>query len=579
MKRETQKRLPPPSTKNSEQWPPDYINVLAWRQIELSRFELDPQRIKNAKAYYRANPVAFINHWCDTYDPRLAGSGALAKMPLVLFKRQEDLVLFLKACLDGEGSGLVEKCRDMGATWVCGAFSVWLWLFWPGAAVGWGSRKEQLVDRLGDTDSIFEKIRIIIRGLPACLLPHGFSPDAHMTYMRFVNPENGSTITGEAGDNIGRGGRKLIYFKDESAHYERPEKIEAALADNTRVQIDISSVNGLGNVFHRRRESGADWSVDVPVRQDKTNVFTMDWRDHPAKTQQWYSQRRDKAEGEGLLHIFAQEVDRNYSASIEGAIIELEWVKAAIDAHMKLNIDDDGMWNGALDVADDGGDRNALALRKGIVLRETHEWGARDTGVTARKSVDLCSHIELQLQYDCIGIGAGVKAETNRLADQNELPDTLGFVPWNAAAGPLNPDARMIPGDNRSPINKDYFDNLKAQGWWELRQRFYRTWQAINDESVTFEPASLISLNSASLGNAMLRLIEKELCQPTMDKRVGTGKMFVDKKPNGTKSPNVADAIMMAYWPIKAPAKPKVNIPAKTNLKLPPQAAAHSWMR
>jgi hypothetical protein len=60
-----------------------------------------------------------------------------------------------------------------------------------------------------------------------------------------------STATGEAGDNIGRGGRTLGYFKDESAHYEHRDLIEAALGDNTNVQIDISSVNGLGNVFHR----------------------------------------------------------------------------------------------------------------------------------------------------------------------------------------------------------------------------------------------------------------------------------------------------------------------------------------
>jgi phage terminase large subunit len=133
---------------------------------------------------------------------------------------------------------------------------VWLWLYWPGAAVGWGSRKEQLVDKIGDPDSIFEKMRIIIRNCPGSCCPPGFDADDHMPYMKIVNPETGATITGEAGDNIGRGGRKLIYFKDESAHYERPEKIEAALADNTNVQIDISSVNGLGNVFHRRREAG-----------------------------------------------------------------------------------------------------------------------------------------------------------------------------------------------------------------------------------------------------------------------------------------------------------------------------------
>jgi hypothetical protein len=48
----------------------------------------------------------------------------------------------------GETGGLVEKSRDMGATWLAVSFSVWLFLFVPGATVGWGSRKEALVDRI-----------------------------------------------------------------------------------------------------------------------------------------------------------------------------------------------------------------------------------------------------------------------------------------------------------------------------------------------------------------------------------------------------------------------------------------------
>ncbi|WP_198932413.1 hypothetical protein, partial [Brucella sp. CMUL 015] len=149
----------------------------------------------------------------------------------------------------------------MGATVAASAFSVWLWLYWPGAAIGFGSRKEDLVDRLGDPKSIFDKLRSCIRNLPSDLFwPKGFHPDKHMTYMKIINPSNGATIAGEAGDNIGRGGRTLIYFKDESAHYERPELIEAALGDNTNVQIDISSVNGMGNVFHRRRMAGFEWN-------------------------------------------------------------------------------------------------------------------------------------------------------------------------------------------------------------------------------------------------------------------------------------------------------------------------------
>lgn len=294
------------------------MNVAAWRRVQLARFEQDPKLVASAKAYYSTRPVEFIMHWCDTYDPRHAGSAnKLVRMPFVLFQRQVDLVDFLDALIGGEQSGLVEKCRDMGATWVCAAYSVWLWIFKPGAAVGWGSRKADLVDTIGDPKSIFEKIRMLIRWLPGVFKPAGLRDD-HLAFMKVINPENDATISGESGDNIGRGGRTLIYFKDESAHYERPEKIEAALADNTRVQVDISSVNGLGNVFHRKREGGVLWTPNTEAVGGTTNVFIMDWRDHPEKTQEWYNERKQKAESEGLAHIFAQEVDRNYSAAVHG---------------------------------------------------------------------------------------------------------------------------------------------------------------------------------------------------------------------------------------------------------------------
>jgi hypothetical protein len=79
--------------------------------------------------------------------------------------------------------------------------------------------------------------------------------------MRVVNPRTGATIVGEAGDDIGRSGRSLLFFKDESGHCEYPEMIEAALLANAAVQMDISSVPGAQRqrVFQRRRENGVEW--------------------------------------------------------------------------------------------------------------------------------------------------------------------------------------------------------------------------------------------------------------------------------------------------------------------------------
>lgn len=526
-------------------WPPNYTLVFAERQRRLAKLR---RNIDGAREFYRTHPAEFIEHFCITYDPRHSGGATPARLPFILFKRQREMVEFLMACLDGEVSGLVEKCRDAGCTWICCAFSVWLWLFWPGVAIGWGSRKEQLVDKIGDPDSIFEKMRIIIGGLPKLFLPVGFSTKDCMSYMKIVNPENGATITGEAGDNIGRGGRKRIYFKDEAAHLERPEKIEAALADNTRCQIDISSVNGIGNVFYRRRESGVDWAPGQPVVKGVANIFVFDWRDHPAKDQAWYDERRARAAAEGLLHVFAQEVERNYAASVDGVIIPAEWVKSAIDAHVRLNFDDAGGWMASLDVADEGGDLNAAAKRKGVILKHASEWGENDTGQTTRKAVALCEgHGVIPLQYDCIGVGAGVKAESNRLSTDGVLPKGVRFVPWNAGAAVLNPDDNVIKGDRNTPLNKDFYGNFKAQAWWDLRRRFERTHRAVT-EGIVYDSGDLISLPSDL---PLLRKIEKELSQPVAikDSRM---RLIVDKTPPGTRSPNLADAIVMLYFPVKS---------------------------
>ena len=49
--------------------------------------------------------------------------------------------------------------------------------------------------------------------------------------------------------------------------------------------------------------------------------------------------------------------------------------------------------------------------------------------------------------------------------------------------------------------------------------------------------------------------IEIELTQP-QHKTSATGKTMVDKQPDDAPSPNVADAIMQAYWPVVEPEMP-----------------------
>lgn len=529
------------------QWPPDYAAEINRRTSLFYAYSQNPQQMPASDLFYANNPVDWINDFCVTYNPRNA-SPIPKKIPFILFFKQEQFIYYLKECLEDKESGLVEKARDIGATWLCCAFSVWLWKFHPGSSIGWGSRKEQLVDKIGDPDSIFQKIRMIIQSLPEFVLPAGFDPTKHMSYMKIVNPENGSVITGESGDNIGRGGRSTIYFKDESAHYEHPELIEAALGDNTDVQIDISSVNGSNNVFYRRRQAGEVWDAERQSTPGKVRVFIFDWRDHPGKDQKWYDKRRKKAADEGLLHLFAQEVDRDYIASLDRVVIPMKYIKSAIDAHIKLKWPAGGERIAMQDVADEGGDRNAYAGRIGPVLNRCEEWGEGDTGETARKMVALAVQDQIEeMYYDCIGVGSGVKAETNRMKQAGQLPPRMRIMPWNASASPLEATENLILGDPHTPKNEDYFQNLKAQAWWRLRIRFEKTFKAVT-QGAKYNPNEMISLPS-TLEN--LHKICAELGQATQKVSVTTGKMVVDKKPDGGVSPNLADGIVGCYCPTK----------------------------
>lgn len=527
-------------------WKPDYTEEYKRRLALLEKMVKDEEVRRYGMQAYSLNPTRWIEDWCITYNPR--NTKPIPKtLPFLLFPRQKEFIQFLVENVRDRESGLIEKSRDIGATWLCCAFSVWLWLFVPGAAVGWGSRKEQLVDRIGDPDSIFEKMRMMINKLPAFMLPVDFDRRFHLSSMKIINPNGGAVIAGESGDQIGRGGRKMIYFKDEAAHYERPELIEAALGDNTDVQIDISSVNGTNNVFYRRRHAGEIWAPGRVIPPGHTRVFLFDWRDHPLKTQEWYDLRRAKAESEGLLHLFAQEVDRDYTASLDRVIIPAAWIRAAVDAHVKLGFSDDGECRAGLDVADEGGDKNALAITKGVILKSAEHWAEGDTGDTARRAVGECREYGVrELSYDSIGVGAGVKSETNRLEGEGQIPVGLRITPWNAAAKVLNPTGHIIEGDMQSPTNEDFFGNLKAQGWWMLRQRFERTYKAVT-QGIKYPSEQLISL-PADLPR--LQEIIAELSGATQKYNL-KGKIIVDKKPDGGRSPNLADSIVIVFTPTR----------------------------
>ena len=240
--------------------------------------------LRGIKEHYAEHPVDFINHWGMTSDPRNAERGLPVVVPFLLFERQAEFVEFIVDHWRSSQDALAEKSRDMGVSWLCVAIAVWMWIFYPETVVGFGSRKEEYVDKLGDPKSLFWKVRQFINLLPVEFQPVGYVEKVHAPFMRIINPENGAVIVGESGDNIGRGNRASIYFKDESAFYERAEAIDAALSQTSNCKIDVSTPNGNGNAFYRKRHSG------------KIDVFTFHWTQDPRKCEEWYRKQKDTLE-------------------------------------------------------------------------------------------------------------------------------------------------------------------------------------------------------------------------------------------------------------------------------------------
>lgn len=497
----------------------------------------DDEAVQQAIMERCANdPHYFIESWVWTYDPRRKPS----TIPFALFERQKEFIDWLLDRIELSEDGVVEKSRDAGLSWICIAFALWQFLFVPGSKVTFGSRKKELVDSLGQPDSLFEKFRIAVKNLPSWMRPINMSDNE----MRFVNRENGSTVTGEAGDNMGRGGRSTLYFLDEFAFVKRADTVDAAVGDNSEVKIYVSTPNGPANSFAKKRHSG-----NFPV-------FQIHWKQDPRKWHwelegvngtiiqkgtgmgapagakyPWYEKKKRTTDPIKL----AQEVDIDYNASIDGICIPHAWVLAALN----LPLPEAGVRNAGMDVADGGADDTVFIFRHGptVKLNNIHTRPEGNTTQTAFWARQLAERYMVETFYfDAIGVGAGVSG-TLRTA---EMDGELDFTQIPVISGATATDVKWPEFGNRP--GPTIFGNVRAELWWRLRCRFERTYEYVN--GIAQHPLdTLISIPNDP------ELIA-QLSQP-LRRFSTTGRILIeskeDMKARQVDSPDRADALAFAF--------------------------------
>lgn len=509
---------------SSESWTqPNLSECIALRLKRLAACNGSVKLQVLERAMCAVDVVHFINTWGWTYDPRRSPSN----LPFILFPRQAEYLVWRNERVRAREHGLVEKSRDVGMSWLNLAWQVWRWLFTRGYKGTMGSRKQDLVDKLGDPDSLFEKARMFLRMLPVWMLPVGrvkagprrgqaipFNEKKHAGLLRIVNPENGSVLTGEGGDNMGRGGRSSVYDVDEAAFLERAMRVDAAISNNSDVIIYTSTPNGTSNPFYKKRMGG------------KVHVFTLHWTDDPRKGPAWYVKMQENLDPITV----AQEIDIDYNASVDGVVVLKAWVDGAIRRGP------DGLYKGergaitiGCDVARFGSDKSAAVVREGRNLLWAEEWQGHDTTGSVDRLVAIGKDCEWMLRegagdrlyflIDTIGVGAGVADGLRKWIRDNERVGKWQVV--DVQVGEKSPEEKCF--------------RLRDALWWRVRQWFEKELPVFDVEAIA---------------KNVIGQLAAELSAPTYDVK-DEGLVVVESKKQmkkrGVPSPNLADALIHTF--------------------------------
>lgn len=219
----------------------------------------------------------YINTFCFIYEPRPKGEHSKI-LPFITYKEFQDEVVDRIDLAISKGEDLViEKSRDVGATWMCITALEHRFHFKPMESFLMLSRIDDLVDKTEDPRALFWKIDFIHRHQPKWMMPRLNRQKNHL-----LNMDNGSTIDGAATTGeAATGDRRTAIFLDEFAKVPEGQKMLGSTRDATRCRIFNSTHAGQGTAFH-------DLTKTCP------NKLRLHWSSHPEKNQGLYYDKQGR---------------------------------------------------------------------------------------------------------------------------------------------------------------------------------------------------------------------------------------------------------------------------------------------
>ena len=297
----------------------------------------------------------------------------------------------------------------------------------------------------------------------------------------------------------------------------------------------------MGNVFARKRHAGI-------YRPDQ--IFRFHWRDDPRKTEAWAVLKKSSLAA--TPNVWAAEYDIDYTASVEGVCIPATWVDAAIRLMEYLGgqvVRPASETIGGFDVGGGGRGKSVFIARSGPLVHPPKVRSNPNTIDTAYWAI--AEAIEagcVKMNYDNIGVGTAVTSVLMNEDPETAPPgrDTLRVVGINAgdsASTTVWPDGRT---------SDKFIANLKAEGWWLMRNRFQASFEHMN--------FLIGSKSEVAIEHPIddLILLPND---PNLRMQIGSPRVFYNEKgkilmeskeqmrSRGISSPDHADALVLTFMP------------------------------
>ncbi len=326
------------------------------------------------------------------------------------------------------------------------------------------------------------------------------------------------------------------------------------------VEVDEVNMNDVQMVFCANPASSEDpfsqrFIVPFQAELDEFGIYEddmhliikMNWSDNP-----WFSD--SGLEQERLFDLknlprstYDWVWEGGFNDDIENGLIKPEWFDACVDAHVKLGMKEFGVCKVTHDPSDLGNDPKATVVRKGNVISNVLQRTDLDVNDGSDWALGLAINEGAdQYEWDVGGMGLTLKKDVNlALAGKK-----ISVHQFNGASKVDHPKAVYESSGASNIVQQKTWEqicrNLRAQCYLKLRDRVYRTFKAVTENTMT-DPDQLISFSSDC---DSLKTLRAELCRmPIKPRSDGLFELYTKKEMREkfkVRSPNCADAVMMS---------------------------------